>query len=94
LSTSCCSIVREIHQAVSRGKLGTIPADSLFILIYQDVSETARALRALIAEAVSAGCVRTPNVHQNAAAIHPDIFWVFFDAARELAQIVDGSVDW
>jgi ankyrin repeat protein len=81
-----------IQQAVSRGaseRFLLIPFSSL---IYQDVSETAQALRALIAKAVSARLFAAAYLFiKNAAVIHPDLFWVFFNEARQLAQIVDNA---
>ena len=80
----------EIHRAVSGGTVSPFLLIPYSSLIYQGVSETARALRVLIAAAVSAGLRADAYLFiKNAAAIHPDIFWVFFDAARELARIVD-----
>lgn len=82
----------EIHRAVSDGTVEPFMLIPYSSLIYQDVSETAQALRVLIEEAISAGlCADAYLFIKNAAAIHPDIFWVFFDSARELAEIVDGA---
>jgi hypothetical protein len=80
----------ELHRTVSGGTLQPFLLIPYSSLVYQDVSETAQALRVLIAVAVPAGlCADAYLFIKNAAAIHPDIFWVFFDAARELAQIAD-----
>lgn len=80
----------EIHRAVSGGNLQPVLLVPYSSLIYQDVSETARALNVLLPVAVSAGlCADAYLFIKNAAAIHPDIFWVFYDAAQELARIVD-----
>ncbi|WP_254019422.1 ankyrin repeat domain-containing protein [Mesorhizobium escarrei] len=80
----------EIHRAVSGGTSQPFLLMPYSSLIYQGVSETARTLHVLIIAAVSAGlCADAYLFIKNAAAIHPDIFWVFFDAARELARIVD-----
>lgn len=83
----------EIHRAVSGGTSQPFLLVPYSSLIYQDVSETARTLHVLIAAAVSAGLHADAYLFiKNAAAIHPDIFWVFFDAARELARIVDEAL--
>lgn len=80
----------DIHRAVSGGASEPFLLIPYYSLIYQDVSETARALHILIEEAVSAGLYADAYLFiKNAAAIHPDLFWVLFDAARELARIVD-----
>ena len=80
----------EIHRAVSGGTLRPILLIPYSSLIYQDVSETARALDVLIPAAVSAGlCADAYLFIKNAAAIHPDIFLVFYDVAQKLVQIVD-----
>jgi hypothetical protein len=80
----------ELHRTVSGGSLQPFLLIPYSSLIYQDVSETAQALRVLMAVAVPAGlCADAYLFIKNAAAIHPDIFWVFFDAARELARIAD-----
>jgi hypothetical protein len=79
-----------IQEAVSRGTSESFLLIPYSSLIYQDVSETARALRVLIAKAVSANLFSDAYLFiKNAAAIHPDLFWVFFDEARQFAQIVD-----
>lgn len=79
-----------IQQTVSRGTSEPFLLIPFSSLIYQDVSETARALRVLIAKAVSARLFSDAYLFiKNAAAIHPDLFWVFFDEARQFAQIVD-----
>lgn len=80
----------EIHQAVSGGPSQPFLFVPFRFLIYQDVSETARALNVLIAAAVRVGlCEDAYLFIKNAAVIHPDIFWFFSDVARELARIVD-----
>ncbi|MCB1852904.1 MAG: ankyrin repeat domain-containing protein [Gammaproteobacteria bacterium] len=80
----------EIHRAVSGGNLQPVLLVPYSSLIYQDVSETARALNVLLPVAISAGlCADAYLFIKNAAAIHPDIFWVFYDAAQELVRIVD-----
>jgi hypothetical protein len=80
----------EIQRAVSGGTselLLLIPYSSL---IYQDVSETARALSVLVADAVSAKLYSDAYLFiRNAVAIQPEIFWVFFNTARKLARVVD-----
>jgi ankyrin repeat protein len=81
-----------IQQAVSRGTSEPFLLIPFSSLIYQDVSETAQAMRVLIGRAVSAGLFSDAYLFiKNAAAIHPDLFWVFFDEARQLAQIVDNA---
>jgi ankyrin repeat protein len=79
-----------IQKAVLRGTSEPILLIPYSLLIYQDVSETARALRVLIAKAVSARLFSDAYLFiKNAASIHPDLFWVFFDEARQFAEIVD-----
>jgi hypothetical protein len=79
-----------IQQAVARGTSQPFLLIPFSSLIYRDVSETQRALRVLIAKAVSARLFSDAYLFiKNAAAIHPDLFWVFFDEARQFAQIVD-----
>jgi hypothetical protein len=82
--------VEDIQQAMSGGNSKPFLLIPYPCVMYQDVAETARALGVLIAAAVRVGLYSDAYLFiRNAAGIHPDIFWVFFETAQELARLAD-----
>jgi hypothetical protein len=83
-----------IHRAMSQGAAESFVLIPLASLIYQDVSETSHALRVLIAKAVSLGLFSDAYLFiKNAAVLHPDLFWLLFDQARQFAEAAGSAAD-
>jgi hypothetical protein len=82
----------EIQRAAAGGAAAPFLLVPYVTLIYQDVAETGRDLRVLLATAIAARLYGDAYLFiKNAAAIHPDIFWAGFGAAQEIAHRVEAA---